>query len=39
MIDKLAEFDRNHETLIDYFAIIGPDDKQMRRVIDEICQD
>ena len=39
MIEKLAEFDSKHQTLVDYFAILGPSDKQLRKVIDEICRD
>ena len=39
MMERLAQFDREHQTLIDYFAIIGPDAQQIQRVIEEICQD
>ena len=32
----LVEFDERHETLIDYFAIVGFDNGQMRKLIKEL---
>ena len=32
----LVDFDERHETLIDYFAIIGFDNGQMRKLIKEL---
>jgi len=36
MRQALDVFDAQHETLIDYFAIIGFDNGQLRRVIKEL---
>jgi len=36
--EGLEEFDQHFETLLDYFAIIGFEEAQMRRVISEIQQ-
>ena len=33
MRHKLHEFDQKHDTLIDYFAIIGFDNSQLRKLI------
>lgn len=40
MRQALTKFDKEHDTLIDYFAIIGFDSGQLRKVIAEIlaCQ-
>jgi hypothetical protein len=38
MRQALTSFDAEHETLIDYFAIIGFDNGQLRRVIKEIVK-
>ena len=36
MRHKLHEFDQKHENLIDYFAIIGFDNSQLRKLIAEL---
>ena len=36
MRQKLHEFDQKHDTLIDYFAIIGFDNSQLRKLIQEL---
>ena len=36
MRHKLQEFDEKHDTLIDYFAIIGFDNSQLRKLIQEL---
>lgn len=33
MKHELVKFDKSHETLIDYFAIIGTDNGQIRKLI------
>ena len=36
MKQDLVDFDEKHETLLDYFAIIGFDNAQMRKLITEL---
>ena len=36
MKQKLVIFDQKHETLLDYFAIIGTDNGQVRKLIKEL---
>lgn len=36
MRQALTKFDNEHDTLIDYFAIIGFDSGQLRKVINEL---
>lgn len=38
MHENLEEFDGQNQTLIDYFAIIGPDHKQLQNLIHELSQ-
>ena len=38
MKQKLVEFDEKQETLLDYFAIIGFDNGQLRKLIKELIE-
>ena len=38
MKKALVDFDLEHETLVDYFAIIGFDTGQLRKLINEMLQ-
>ena len=39
MKQELVKFDQKHETLLDYFAILGSDNGQIRKLIREILED